>query len=319
MSKETSRQNYKLTIPLDASAVAGRKPEHAVKVAVQDRQGKIHSQNVQFDTSGHATAAFTFPENPGTVRVIVGPENASDEELLGLQTISLTTRWQAERELALPPITISDYYWRWWLIWCRTFTVHGRVLCADGSPVPGAVVCAYDVDWWWWWISKQQVGNCATTDATGPTSTEILADGVGCESCHGPSEKWRTTHYQASWKALDADTKFRDGLFPTKDLARRIGRCAECHVPALSFMDNQEHDLKLERFYEIGHTVNGMVILPDGPIKTFTLRAIKDSPTYLHDGRLMTLADCVEFFNLVLGLKLTPDEKDSLVAYMLAL
>ena len=97
------------------------------------------------------------------------------------------------------------------------------------------------------------------------------------------------------------------------------GRCAECHVPALSFMDNQEHDLKLERFYEIGHTVNGLVELPDGPIKTFTLRAIKDSPPYLHDGRLMTLADCVEFFNLVLGLKLTPDEKDSLVAYMLAL
>ena len=97
------------------------------------------------------------------------------------------------------------------------------------------------------------------------------------------------------------------------------GRCAECHVPAFSFMDSQMHDLKLERFYEIGHTVNGLVTLPDGPIKTFTLRGIKDSPPYLHDGRLMTLADCVEFFNLVLGLKLTPDEKDSLVAYMLAL
>src|SRR3954451_24616088 len=97
------------------------------------------------------------------------------------------------------------------------------------------------------------------------------------------------------------------------------GRCAECHIPQLSFMDNQENDLRLERFYEIGHTVNGLVQLPDGPIKTFTLRGIKDSPPYLHDGRLMTLADCVEFFNLVLALKLTPDEKDSLVAYMLAL
>ncbi|MFL5265905.1 MAG: hypothetical protein ACJ8AH_04800 [Stellaceae bacterium] len=97
------------------------------------------------------------------------------------------------------------------------------------------------------------------------------------------------------------------------------GRCAECHIPQLSFMDNQEHDLRLERFYEIGHTVNGLVQLPDGPIKTFTLRGIKDSPPYLHDGRLMTLADCVEFFNVVMGLKLTQDEKDSLVAYLLAL
>jgi cytochrome c peroxidase len=97
------------------------------------------------------------------------------------------------------------------------------------------------------------------------------------------------------------------------------GRCAECHLPQTAFMDNNMHDLKLERFYEVGHTVNGLVMLPDGPIKTFTLRGIKDSPPYLHDGRLMTLADCVEFFNLVMGLKLTQDEKDSLVAYMLAL
>jgi hypothetical protein len=39
----------------------------------------------------------------------------------------------------------------------------------------------------------------------------------------------------------------------------------------------------------------------------------------LHDGRLLTLADTVEYFNLVLGLKLTQEEKQSLVAYMLAL
>lgn len=97
------------------------------------------------------------------------------------------------------------------------------------------------------------------------------------------------------------------------------GRCADCHIPQLSFMDNQMHDLKLERFYRIGQTVNDFVALPDGPIKTFTLRGIKDSPPYLHDGRLMTLADTVEFFNLVLGTKLNQDEKDALVAYLLAL
>ena len=64
------------------------------------------------------------------------------------------------------------------------------------------------------------------------------------------------------------------------------------------------HDLKLERFYKIGQVENDLVLLPDGAIKTFTLRGIKDSPPYLHDGRLLTLADTVEFFNLVLGLKL---------------
>jgi cytochrome c peroxidase len=97
------------------------------------------------------------------------------------------------------------------------------------------------------------------------------------------------------------------------------GRCGECHIPQLAFMDNNMHDLKLERFYRIGKTENDLVMLPDGPIKTFTLRGIKDSPPYLHDGRLPTLADTVEFFNLVLGLKLSQQEKDALVAYMLIL
>ena len=79
------------------------------------------------------------------------------------------------------------------------------------------------------------------------------------------------------------------------------------------------HDLKLERFYEAGKTSNDLVMLPDGPIKTFTLRGIKDSPPYMHDGRLLTLGDTVEFFNLVLGLRLTQQEKDALLAYMLVL
>ena len=97
------------------------------------------------------------------------------------------------------------------------------------------------------------------------------------------------------------------------------GHCAECHIPQITFMDNEMHDLKLERFYQPGIVDNGLVILPDGPVKTFTLRGIKDSPPYLHDGRLLTLADTVEFFNLVLGLKLSQDEKDALVTYLLAL
>jgi cytochrome c peroxidase len=97
------------------------------------------------------------------------------------------------------------------------------------------------------------------------------------------------------------------------------GQCATCHVPRNDFLDDRMHDLKTERFFAPGQTFNDQVALPDGPIKTFTLRGIKDSPPYLHDGRLLTLADTVEFFNLVLGTKLSGDEKDSLVDYMLAL
>lgn len=57
----------------------------------------------------------------------------------------------------------------------------------------------------------------------------------------------------------------------------------------------------------------------DGPIKTFPLRGIKDSPPYLHDGRLLTLDDTVEFFNLILQTKLTTAEKQDLIAFMKAI
>ncbi|MDB6136102.1 MAG: cytochrome c peroxidase [Verrucomicrobiales bacterium] len=84
------------------------------------------------------------------------------------------------------------------------------------------------------------------------------------------------------------------------------GQCATCHVPPV-YMDQQYRDLGLERFLkEPG----------DGPIKTFTLRGIKDSPPYLHDGRCLTIEDTVEFFNLVLQLKLTAAEKTDLVMFL---
>lgn len=88
------------------------------------------------------------------------------------------------------------------------------------------------------------------------------------------------------------------------------GQCNVCH-PAPFYLDHQMHDLRLERFMDDEPG--------DGPIKTFTLRGIKDSPPYLHDGRCLTLEDTVEFFNLVLELKLNDQEKSDLVAFMKAL
>jgi hypothetical protein len=56
-----------------------------------------------------------------------------------------------------------------------------------------------------------------------------------------------------------------------------------------------------------------------GPIKTFPLGGLKDSPPYLHDDHPLTPADTVEFFDLVLELKLNAQEKCDLVAFMRAL
>lgn len=93
--------------------------------------------------------------------------------------------------------------------------------------------------------------------------------------------------------------------------------CATCHTPPY-YTDNLMHNLRVERFFK-PQMINGRMASADGPIKTFPLRGIKDSPPYLHDGRLLTLDDTVEFVNLVLELKLNTQEKGDLVAFMQAL
>lgn len=93
--------------------------------------------------------------------------------------------------------------------------------------------------------------------------------------------------------------------------------CATCHTPPY-YTDGTMHDLMVERFYK-PRMEGGMMITKQGMIKTFPLRGIKDSPPYLHDGRLLTLEDTVEFFNLVLELNLSAQEKTDLVAFMKAL
>ncbi|MFA6236864.1 MAG: hypothetical protein WC635_06005 [Bacteriovorax sp.] len=91
-------------------------------------------------------------------------------------------------------------------------------------------------------------------------------------------------------------------------------QCMSCHAAPL-YSDNLMHDLKVERFFK-SQMINGRMASADGPIKTFTLRGIKESPPYMHDGRLLTLEDTVEFFNIVLETKLTKEEKDDLTHFL---
>jgi len=95
------------------------------------------------------------------------------------------------------------------------------------------------------------------------------------------------------------------------------GKCGVCHTGAY-FTDNLMHNLQAERFYK-SQMINGMMASTDGPIKTFPLRGIKATPPYMHVGRLRTLEDTVEFFNLIGGTKLTPQEKKDLVEFLRAL
>jgi cytochrome c peroxidase len=111
-------------------------------------------------------------------------------------------------------------------------------------------------------------------------------------------------------KASDAELRGQEVFFGK-------GKCAVCH-PAPYYTDGTMHDLQVGRFYT-PRLINGRMAESGGPTKTFPLRGIKDSPPYLHDGRLLTLDDTVEFFNLILELRLTEPEKKDLVAFLRAL
>jgi cytochrome c peroxidase len=108
-------------------------------------------------------------------------------------------------------------------------------------------------------------------------------------------------------KATEAEARGEDLFFGKAN-------CASCHTPPF-YTDNTMHDLMVERFFK-PRMEGGMMITKQGMIKTFPLRGIKESPPYLHDGRLLTLEDTVEFFNLVLELNLTAAEKNDLVAFL---
>jgi cytochrome c peroxidase len=109
-------------------------------------------------------------------------------------------------------------------------------------------------------------------------------------------------------------TKATESEARGEDLFFGKASCASCHTPPF-YTDGLMHDLQVERFYK-PRMEGGMMITAQGPIKTFPLRGIKESPPYLHDGRLLTLEDVVEFFNLVQQLNLSAQEKKDLVAFL---
>jgi hypothetical protein len=167
---------FNLEVPLDASSVKEFKPDRAVKVVAYGSHGLVLEQLVKLDDKGQGRASFSFKQDPGSLRLALGPDTASAESLKNLQTIAVNVpaaEWKGKNSLRISPVAISTFYWRWWWFWCRDFKVTGRVLCADGSPVAGASVCAFDVDSWWWWTSKEQVG-CATTASDGSFEIDFV-------------------------------------------------------------------------------------------------------------------------------------------------
>lgn len=163
-----------LVIPIDASQISETdRSQQRVKVAVQSGD-KVVSQVVAVK-DGKAEARLDVDPKQ-SLAVAVGPENASDEDIFHLQTLTANisaTQWGTQKTLEMPAFRLTPTWWRFWLFWCREFDIEGRVICADGSPVPGAEVKAFDVNFFWWWSSINQVGPTAVTDASGHFSIKF--------------------------------------------------------------------------------------------------------------------------------------------------
>ena len=62
-------------------------------------------------------------------------------------------------------------------------------------------------------------------------ASHAVADGVGCESCHGPAKQWLGLHSTIEWQGLSPGAKSSLGFVDTTtDLAGRAQLCANCHV-----------------------------------------------------------------------------------------
>lgn len=198
ISRAKRYDSYVLRVPMDATEIDDKSELKALKAVFVGKKGIVASSVVKLGKDGTGMAEFKL-DAPLGGRVIVGPHDAKDEEMEGMQTLSVDVparAWGNQSKLEIKPIIVTRWYWRLWLRWCRTFTIRGRLLCPDGNPVPGADVCAFDVDRFWWWCSKQQVG-CATTDANGNFS-------ISFRWCCGwwPWWWWQTRHWQIDPKVL---------------------------------------------------------------------------------------------------------------------
>lgn len=54
-----------------------------------------------------------------------------------------------------------------------------------------------------------------------------LEDGVSCEGCHGPAERWLAAHFRPGWTE---SSRLAAGMTDTRSILGRVGVCLDCHV-----------------------------------------------------------------------------------------
>lgn len=57
-----------------------------------------------------------------------------------------------------------------------------------------------------------------------------LAEGVSCQTCHGPAELWEAEHIKPGWRELTLDEKAKFGFKTMENPIERANMCTSCHV-----------------------------------------------------------------------------------------
>lgn len=140
MIENSKKNKYRLEIPIDVSGIEKFEGKKGIKVLLVNRLGAISSKIVKSEENGQAIAIFTFPDQPGALRLLIGPENAEDKELLGKQTLITdipTHLWRNKYDLTLGQIVVPPYYWNWWLPSIIDFSplsgYYGTVVTINGN------------------------------------------------------------------------------------------------------------------------------------------------------------------------------------------
>jgi hypothetical protein len=173
--KEQLTKKHTIKVELDASQIEELDRQVALKVAAVKQGEIIGSKVVDLSKMDDASSIPIEVEyltkersTPMGVQLMVGPDVPDENFLLTKplkRSISGKYNWK-EFVYDAKKWVIPRLIYPWWLVWCRSFTIQGQVVCGNGSPVPGATVTAYDVDRWWWWCWKDKVAS-AVTDANG--------------------------------------------------------------------------------------------------------------------------------------------------------
>ncbi|MBI5760225.1 MAG: hypothetical protein HZA46_17045 [Planctomycetales bacterium] len=88
----------------------------------------------------------------------------------------------------------------------------------------------------------KQCLSCHSTTVT-PRDGVLSTEGVTCESCHGPAEKWLTQHVRKDWVTVSPDQRKELGFRDTRSLSSRANLCADCHVGSQLNGREVNHDL----------------------------------------------------------------------------